>query len=76
MPPADSIYAEVVAYGRDNVFILSAGWGLVRAGRRLPQARSATRRRKLRFEDFAMLPTTAAPILFLGGTTTYRRFAT
>ena len=78
-PPADpSIYSDLVeAYGLDNVFILSAGWGLVRAGFLLPDyditfaasAKSCKRRRKRdRFEDFAMLPTTArSPILFLGG---------
>ena len=73
------LYAELVeAYGVENVFILSAGWGLVAADFLLPnyditfsnQAASYKRRRKRdRYADFAMLPTDrAGPIVFLGGT--------
>ena len=73
------LYAELAeAYGVENVFILSAGWGLVAADFLLPdyditfsnQAASYKRRRKRdRYEDFSMLPTDlAGPIVFLGGT--------
>ena len=77
-PRHPRVYSDLVeAYGPENVFILSAGWGLVAAGFLLPSyditfasaAESYKRRRKSdRFEDFAMLPTDAArPIVFLGG---------
>ncbi len=65
------------AYGLENVFILSAGWGLVAAGFLLPDyditfaagAESYKRRRRGDcFEDFKT-PTTvvARPVVFLGG---------
>ena len=78
-PPSHRrIYSDLVeTYGPDNVYILSAGWGLVPAGFLLPdyditfaaRAESYKRRRKHdHYEDFAMLPTNArSPILFLGG---------
>ena len=72
------VYADLVeAYGLENVFILSAGWGLVAAAFLLPNydityaagAESYKKRRpRDRYEDFAMLPTaTARPVVLLGG---------
>lgn len=78
-PPAyPRVYEDLVeAYGLENVFILSAGWGLVGAGFLLPNyditfsaaAKCYKRRRGHdRFDDFAMLPNDAAgPVVFLGG---------
>ena len=74
-PRYPRVYSDLVeAYGLKNVFILSAGWGLVAGGFLLPNyvitfaegAESYKRRRKGdRFEDFAMLPTdTARPVVF------------
>ena len=73
------LYGELVeAYGVENVFILSAGWGLVAAEFLLPDyditfsnqtARYKRRRKRDRYEDFAMLPTDRpGPIVFLGST--------
>ena len=77
-PSYPRVYADLVeAYGMDNVFILSAGWGLVSAGFLLPNyditfaagAKGYKRRRRHdRYEDFAMLPTSAdRTVVFLGG---------
>ena len=77
-PGYPRVYSDLVeAYGLENVFILSAGWGLVAAGFLIPDyditfaavAESYKRRRKGdRFEDFATLTTEAArPVVFLGG---------
>lgn len=64
-------------FGTDNLFILSAGWGLVRADYRLPtyditfskQAEPYKRRRHDdRYKDLNHLPTNSAgPLVFLGG---------
>lgn len=72
------VYSDLVEmYGLGNVFILSAGWGLVAAGFLLPDyditfAAAAgpekRRRRHHRFDDFAMLPKmTTHPVVFMGG---------
>ena len=78
-PPAyPRVYADLVdACGMDNVFILSAGWGLVSAGFLLPdyditftaQAKDYKRRRTHdRYKDFAMLRADAdRTVVFLGG---------
>lgn len=77
-PTYPRVYWDLVeAYGLENVFNLSAGWGLVAAGFLLPDydialaagAESYKRRvRDIRFDDFAMLPTdTTRPVVFLGG---------
>ena len=79
------IYLDLVeAYGLENVFILSAGWGLVTAGFLLPDyditfasGAEAYKRRRARdhYEDFAMRPVDAArPIVFLGGRSYIRSF--
>ncbi|MBN9890414.1 hypothetical protein [Salipiger abyssi] len=62
--------------GREKLYILSAGWGLVRSDFQLPdyditfsgQAERYKRRRKVdRYEDFSMLPRGSdEPILFFG----------
>ncbi len=64
-------------YGAENLYILSAGWGLIRSDFLTPnyditfsnQADRLTRRRdRDRYEDFQMLPEDAAgPILFFAG---------
>jgi hypothetical protein len=64
-------------FGIQNLFILSAGWGLVRADYRLPQyditfsnqAEPYKRRQPSdRYQDFNQLPVTpAGPVVFLGG---------
>ena len=73
------VYSELVrAFGLENVFILSAGWGLLTADFLTPnyditfsnQADSHKKRRKKqeRYADFRMLPTHRVdPIVFLGG---------
>lgn len=64
------------AFGTERVFILSAGWGLVRADFRLPayditfskQAESYKRRASGdHYDDFGQLPAGAGPVTFLGG---------
>lgn len=62
--------------GRDKLYILSAGWGLIRSDFLLPdyditfsgQADTYKRRRKAdRYQDFSMLPPNSdEPILFFG----------
>lgn len=79
VPPA---YRTLVnALGVDNVFILSAGWGLVAADYLLPdydvtfssaaKGQHAYKRRRLRdrhYRDFSMLPQdTAKHVFFFGG---------
>ena len=78
-PRYPRVYADLVeACGMNNVFILSAGWGLVSAGFLLPnyditfaaQAKDYKRRRTHdRYEDFAMLRAAAddRTVVFLGG---------
>ncbi len=84
-PHFPRVYSDLVeAYGLENVFILSAGWGLVAAGFLLPDyditfasgAASYKRRRtRDRYEDFAMLSTDAeGPVVFLGGVSYVRLF--
>ena len=71
-------YGELIsAFGIENVFILSAGWGLIPAGFLTPyyditfsrQAEEYKRRHRSDcYEDLAMLPEdTAKPVVFLGG---------
>ena len=71
-------YGELVsAFGIQNVFILSAGWGLITADFLTPDyditfsmgADTYKRRRhRDRYEDLAMLPEDAEkPVVFLGG---------
>ena len=82
---APRIYSDLVeAYGLENVFILSAGWGLVAAGFLLPDyditfsssaALYKRRRQGDQYEDFSMLPTNAkGPIVFLGGKSYVKSF--
>ncbi len=72
------VYSDLVeVYGLENIFILSAGWGLVAAEFLLPNyditfaagAESYKKRRpRDQYKDFAMLPTdTARPVVLLGG---------
>lgn len=78
------VYSELIeAFGEDRVFILSAGWGLLRAGFLTPnyditfssQAEPYKRRRRVRdgcaadgYADFRMMPARGTgPIVFLGG---------
>lgn len=74
----NSVYRELVsAFGIRNVFILSAGWGLIPADYLTPtyditfspQADEYKRRRKRdRYEDLSMLPKdTRETVVFLGG---------
>jgi hypothetical protein len=80
--PAYRLYARdaygrlVDAFGSGEVFILSAGWGLIRAGFLTPNyditlSASADpcnrRRQRDSYEDFQQLPDDGAPVLFLGG---------
>lgn len=81
--PAWRLYQEptyeylVDRLGAGNVFILSAGWGLVSAAFLTPNyditftkkvENYKRRRSRDRYADFSMLPTdTSTPILFLGG---------
>lgn len=71
-------YRELVnRFGIDKVFILSAGWGLVRGDFRLPDyditfsgqaERYKRRRRTINWADFNELPLhTSEPVVFLGG---------
>ena len=71
-------YGELVsAFGIQNVFILSAGWGLIPADFLTPNyditfSASADaykrRHRRDRYEDLAMLPKdTGKPVVFVGG---------
>jgi hypothetical protein len=65
--------------GVNNLYILSAGWGLIRAGFLTPQyditfsqgiGRKAPwkrRRKRDRYEDYRMLPDSADDIVFFGG---------
>lgn len=72
-----SAYLDLLKHvGREKLFILSAGWGLIRSDFQLPdyditfsgQAERYKRRRKTdRYEDFSMLPPNSnESILFLG----------
>ena len=72
------VYGELVcAFGLQNVFILSAGWGFIPSDFLTPnyditfsaQADTYKRRRiHDRYEDFVMLPKdTRKPVVFLGG---------
>lgn len=74
------VYAELAhAFGVQNVYILSAGWGLISAEFLTPNYDITfstagnvdiykRRQHGDRYDDFAMLPKTAAePIVFLGG---------
>lgn len=74
----NSAYEELVsAFGIKNIFILSAGWGLIPAGFLTPNyditfsaGTNAYKRRhrRHRYEDLVMLPKdTGKPIVFLGG---------
>ena len=74
----ESTYERLVdRLGEDNVFILSAGWGLISAAYLTPNydvtysanADGYKRRRpRERYADFSMLPKdTSLPIVFLGG---------
>ena len=71
-------YGELVsAFGTENIFILSAGWGLIPADFLTPNyditfsaGADVYKRRHRRdlYEDLAMLPKdTAKPVVFLGG---------
>lgn len=73
------IYRRLAAHiGTGNLYILSAGWGLIAANFLTPvyditfsnQAENYKRRRKSHiYDDFCMLPMeTAAPIVFFGST--------
>ena len=71
------VYRQLVAsYGPENVFILSAGWGLIRADFRLPnyditfssQAEKYKRRKASEsFSDFNQLSDGTDPVVFFGG---------
>ena len=74
----DAYRALVEKCGITQVFILSAGWGLIRASFLTPDyditfSASAAkepwkrRRQSKRYEDFAMMPDDGVKILFLGG---------
>ena len=74
----NSAYGELVsAFGTENVFILSAGWGLIPAGFLTPNYDITfstgadvykRRRRRDHYDDLRMLPKdTAKPVVFLGG---------
>jgi hypothetical protein len=71
-------YAQLAnRFGLNNLYILSAGWGLISAGFLTPyyditfspSAEVYKRRRKTdRYQDFCMLPmSTVEPIVFFGG---------
>lgn len=73
-----NIYNKLVSkLGVDNVYILSAGWGLIKSDFLIPQyditfsnnAKPYQKRRKMdTFKDFCMLPeNTKETIIFLGG---------
>jgi hypothetical protein len=64
------------AFGRSNVYILSAGWGLISADFLTPayditfSAAAEPYKRRMRADrywDFCMLPNTGEPVCFLGG---------
>jgi hypothetical protein len=68
--------ALVNEYGVENTFILSAGWGLVRADFLTPQynitfsalaAKEYRRVKKDHYRDFCMLPDDGEPVVFFGG---------
>ena len=72
------VYGSLVRrYGTGRVYILSAGWGLIRADFLTPnyditfqtQAQNyKIRKRRDRYEDFIMVPSeTVEPIIFFGG---------
>ncbi|HXG69000.1 MAG TPA: hypothetical protein VNJ04_00115 [Gemmatimonadaceae bacterium] len=71
------VFRELVErFGLADVFILSAGWGLIPAGFMTPtyditfstQAAPWTRRRKRdAFDDFGLLPDDGDDIVFMGG---------
>ena len=74
----NSIYGQLVRkYGISNVYILSAGWGLIASDFLIPDyditfSKSADaykqRRSRDRYSDFSMLPIdTSSRIIFLGG---------
>lgn len=74
---ANEVYRELVGhFGAANVFILSAGWGLIPSSFPTPDyditlksgAESWTRRRTGdNFDDFRLLPDDGDEIVFLGG---------
>jgi hypothetical protein len=88
--PAYQLYAHdvyralVQRFGVDNVFILSAGWGVIPASFLTPayditfkaaKTRPWKRRRpNERYEDFVMLPDDGGAIVFLGGKDYLRLF--
>jgi hypothetical protein len=75
----DAVYARLVEkLGPKNVFILSAGWGLIAAEFLTPcyditfsnvkrKDRHKRRSKKDRYEDFCMLPDTTQEVFFFGG---------
>jgi hypothetical protein len=73
----DEAYRSLVdRFGMDQVFILSAGWGLIRAGFLTPAyditfsaSADPWNRRRLHdsYEDFQQLPNDGAAVVFLGG---------
>lgn len=77
-PPHRDIYRELVkVFGIQNIFILSAGWGLIPAGFLTPNyditfsAKADTYKRRRRqdlYKDLAILPKDIEkPVVFLGG---------
>ena len=72
-----SVYAKLIAkFGLMNVFILSAGWGLIRANYRLPAyditysgAADGYKRRRMNdpYRDFNHVSTVGGPLIFFGG---------
>lgn len=68
------VYGELVRrYGVDNVYILSAGWGLIPASFLTPQyditfsgSADIYKRRRASYADFAMLDTDESVVFFLG----------
>jgi hypothetical protein len=75
----------VTALGIDRVYVLSAGWGLIRADFLTPNyditfshagARHARRRLTDRYLDFQQMPAaTPGPVVFLGGQSALASFA-
>lgn len=72
----DSYRALVKKFGMERTFILSAGWGLIRADFLLPQyditfsasaEQQYRRSKKDTYDDFCMLPDDGQPVMFFGG---------